>query len=210
MTTTQPLHHPKSIIKLFSTLVILLLATVAANAQWTTPDASQNINNTNTGNVGIGTTTPTALLEVKKNQNAGTSITIDNPFTTAANVAISVLSFKQSGASRFQIASINDNNTTHIGGAGTVQLWNFANGPMLFSTNNTERMRINAAGKIGIGTTIVPTAQLHIALPSAEGEALRFHRNGTGVGWGVAQFFALNNSSGTMTDYAQISGGITS
>ena len=209
MITTQPLHRPNSIAKLFSSLVILLLATVAANAQWTTPDASQNINNTNTGNVGIGTTTPTALLEVKKNQNAGTAINIDNPFTTAANAAFSVLSFKQSGANRFHIASINDNNTTHFGGPGTVQFWNFANAPMLFSTNNTERMRINAAGKIGIGTTIVPTAQLHIVVPSGEGEALRFHRNGTGIGWGVAQFFALNNSSGAAIDYAQISGGIT-
>ncbi len=189
---------------------LFLLQPAAAKAQWTTPDASQNINNTNTGNVGIGTTTPTASLEVKKNQNAGTNVLIDNPFTTASNAAYSGLFFKQSGVNRFHIASINDNNTTQTGGAGAVQFWNTANGPMLFSTNNTERMRINAAGKIGIGTTVVPTAQLHIMTASGDGEGLRLHRNGTGVGWGVAQFFALNNSSGAQTDYAQISGGITS
>lgn len=208
MTTTQ--HRLNSITKLFSLFVIVLLTTVVANAQWTTPDGSGNINNTNSGNVGIGTSTPTTLLEVKKNQNAGTTIIVDNPFTSAANVALTGLSLKQSGVNRFHIVSINDNNTTHIGGPGTVQLWNFANAPMLFSTNNTERMRINAGGKIGINTTIVPTAWLHIAVPSAEAEALRLHRNGTGAGWGVAQFFALNNSSGTMVDFAQISGGITS
>jgi len=187
-----------------------LLQPAAVKAQWTTPDASQNINNTNTGNVGIGTTTPTALLEIKKSQNAGTNIIVDNPFTTASNSAFSVLTFKQSGVNRFHIASINDNNTLHFGGPGTVQFWNFANAPMLFSTNNTERMRINAGGKIGINTTAVPTAQLHIMTPSAEGEALRLHRDGNTPAWGVAQFFALNNSSGTLTDYGQISGGITS
>ena len=39
-------------------LVVALGCFAQAGAQWTTPDASQNINNTNTGNVGIGTTTP--------------------------------------------------------------------------------------------------------------------------------------------------------
>ena len=120
MTTPQPQPRLHSISKLFGTLVILLLTTVAANAQWTTPDGSGNINNTNSGSVGIGTSTPTALLEVKKSQNAGTSIIVDNPFTTAANTAITAISLKQGGVNRFHIASINDNNTTHYGGGGPI------------------------------------------------------------------------------------------
>lgn len=207
MIKTQPQHQPRSVIKVFSALIVLLLATVAANAQWTTPDASQNINNTNTGNVGIGTTTPTSLLEVKKSQNAATTVTVDNPFTTSGNSAYSAFVLKQGGVLRLHIASVNDNHSFLT--PGTAQFWNFANAPTVFATNNAERMRINAAGKIGIGTTIVPNAQLHIALPSGEGEALRFHRNGNSAGWGVAQFFALNNSSGGMIDYAQISGVIS-
>ena len=208
MITTQPQHRPNSITKLFSTLVILLLATVAANAQWTTPDASQNINNTNTGNVGIGTTTPSSLLEVKKSQNAGTTISVDNPFTSASNTAFPALMLKQNGANRLQVASANDNHSVFPG--GTALFWNFVNAPTIFATNNIERMRINASGKIGIGTTIAPTAYLHIAVPSAEFEALRLHRAGNGVGWGVAQYFALNNSSGAIVDYGQISGVIGS
>ena len=188
-------------------LLVLLLATVAANAQWTTPDASQNINNTNTGNVGIGTPTPGSVLEVKKSQNASTSVAVDNPFTTAGNTAFSSFALKQNGVLRAHIASVNDNHSFLT--AGTAQFWNFMNAPMVFATNSTERLRINAGGKIGINTTIVPTAWLHIAVPSTEGEALRLHRSANSAGWGVGQFFALNNSSGAMVDYAQISGGIT-
>jgi Peptidase_G2, IMC autoproteolytic cleavage domain len=191
-------------------VVLVVGCFVNASAQWTTPDASQNINNTNTGNVGIGTTTPGSLLEVKKNQSSGTTVTVDNPFTTVSNSAYSGLVLKQNGVLRLQFVSVNDNNSVHIGGPGAAQIWNLANGPMLFATNSLERMRINAAGKIGINSTIVPTAQLHIATVSGEGEALRFYRPGNSVGWGVAQFFALNNSSGGMVDYAQISGGISS
>ena len=206
MTTTQPQHRLNSITKLFSTLVILLLTTVAANAQWTTPDGSGNISNTNTGSVGIGTPTPTALLEVKKNQNAATLISVDNPFTTSGHLAYSGIVFKQGGVSRLQIASVNDNHSFIP--SGTAQFWNIANAPVVLATNNTERMRINAGGKVAINSAISPNAWLHIAVPNLEGEALRLHRAANTAGWGVGQFFALNNSSGTMVDYAMVSGGV--
>tara|TARA_X000000950_G_scaffold76682_1_gene95995 strand:- start:2414 stop:3550 length:1137 start_codon:yes stop_codon:yes gene_type:complete len=41
-------------------------------------------------------------------------------------------------------------------------VWNYENSDMLFGTNNTERMRINSSGNVGIGTTS-PTRPLHIA-----------------------------------------------
>src|SRR5690349_17573871 len=194
-------------IRIFGTLVVLLLATVAANAQWTTPDSSGNISNTNTGNVGIGTNSPVMLLEVKKSQNASTSVSVDNPYTTAGNSAFSSFGLKQNGVLRLHVASVNDNHSFLT--PGTAQFWNFMNAPTVFATNSIERMRINAGGKIGINSTISPTAWLHIAVPSGEGEALRLYRDGNFANWGVAQFFALNNSSGGMIDYAQISGGIS-
>jgi hypothetical protein len=48
-------------------LAALLLQTREARAQWTQPDAQGNINTTNTGNVGIGTTTPTSKLVLSAN-----------------------------------------------------------------------------------------------------------------------------------------------
>jgi len=134
-------------------LLLLLGCFAQASAQWTTPDGSGNISNTNSGNVGIGTSSPTALLEVKKNQSAGTTIIIDNPFTTSPNAAYSGVFLKQNGAFRLFVGSINDNNNTHFGGSGAVQFWNFANAPTLFATNNTEAMRLTGGGNLGIGTT---------------------------------------------------------
>lgn len=67
MSIIQQTIHPK-LSPLFSLLAFALVVALGcfaqAGAQWTTPDASQNINNTNTGNVGIGTSTPTSKLEV--------------------------------------------------------------------------------------------------------------------------------------------------
>src|SRR3979411_495064 len=78
-----------------------------------------------TGNVGIGTTSPGALLEVNKSQNAGTTVVVDNGYTTASNAPDSGALFKQAGANRFLFGSINDGNTVVAGGAGGIQLWNF-------------------------------------------------------------------------------------
>ena len=156
MNKIQP--QPQSF-RIFGALVVILLATVAANAQWTTPDANQNINNTNTGNVGIGTTTPTSLLEVKKSQSAATTLIVDNPFTTSGNSASSGFLLKQAGANRLLVSSINDNNGSIT--PGTAQFWNFANGPTVFANNNTETMRISATGNLGIGIN-APTEKLHV------------------------------------------------
>jgi hypothetical protein len=42
------------------------------SAQWTTPDANQNINNTNTGNIGIGTTNPIPKVDIVTGVGNGT------------------------------------------------------------------------------------------------------------------------------------------
>ena len=56
------------IINLIGIAVIILCAcSPTVLAQWTQPDASGNINSTNTGNVGVGTTTPGAKLTVSNN-----------------------------------------------------------------------------------------------------------------------------------------------
>jgi hypothetical protein len=85
---------------------------------------------TDTGNVGIGTTSPGERLAVSGNIQT-TNATYN--FVGAT-----------SGSVQAQFAA---------NGGGTVDLRAVSNHPMTFNTNNTEKMRITSAGNVGIGTT---------------------------------------------------------
>ena len=301
----RPTKHYLTLRPVTVALLFLVFLTMSRSAygQWTPAPApnGNDIYNTNTGNVGIGTNgAPTATLEVKKSQNAATTVTLDNPFTTAGNLSYSAFVVKQNGVIRMHVASVNDNHSFIP--AGTAQFWNFMNAPMVFATNNAEQVRISPTGNVGIGTNApdvklqihhastntnlanigladlsfafrntsntngnmslisfqdsagwgnaqigaiqkdqtnhsadlvfftreaaafgermrirgdgkigigvnVPTAKLHLL--ASDGQGLRMYRDGNFVNWGIAQFFALNNSSGVATDYAQVSGAIS-
>ena len=80
---------------------------------------------TSDGKVGIGTTTPTGVLEVK-----GTD-TINHQYTGSANKVL----FGQFNAT------------------GDASINNQANAVLIFGTNNTERMRIDITGGLAVGKT---------------------------------------------------------
>jgi hypothetical protein len=178
--------------------VCLLLGQASSTrAQWTT--SGSNIY-TNTNNVGIGTNSPNAPLEINKSYNGGTSLIIDNSFTTSGNAAFSGFWFKQGGANRFFFGTINDGNGTQEGGPGAVQFWNFASGPMLFATNHVERMRIDASGNIGFGTSTPNTFQGGFVVL---GKALQFRAADhatlaiSAMGAGKVPVITLENSDAT-------------
>ncbi|MBK7961858.1 MAG: hypothetical protein IPK04_12075, partial [Bdellovibrionales bacterium] len=126
------------------------------------------------GYVGIGTTSPTALLSVRKDQDAGTNIRIDN-ITNGINAGSSLglgnnvgnigqigtysSSFSMSHlANRFSVAS-------DTGGNGLdLMAWK-GTGDMRFYTGGSattnERIRITSTGNVGIGTT-TPTQKLDV------------------------------------------------
>jgi hypothetical protein len=109
----------------------------AARAQWVTNGT--NISNANPGNVGVGTTTPAQIFHVHSNGTySGTRV------TTAATGG-----------------TINDGVNFGYDDAYGAYIWNREASPIIFSTNDTERMRLNAAGNLGLGTT-VPNAKFHV------------------------------------------------
>ena len=94
------------------------------------------------GNVGIGTSSPGSKLEV-----AGATIRLTN--SSAGNTSLQITASGQTaGSSSFDL--IND--------ASVAYVYNRANTPLVFGTNNTERARISAAGGFSVGTTADPGA----------------------------------------------------
>ena len=102
------------------------------------------------GNVGIGTTSPGAAIDVVRNTgSANSQISIRNLSTaTNSNALLSVFSNNNTVA----VNLLSDGLGTVFGSAGGV-LYTSTNHPLLFAINSAERMRIDSSGNVGIGTT---------------------------------------------------------
>ncbi len=116
------------------------------------------------GAVGVGTATPSSLLEVSTSQNAATAITVGN--ANAGGSALAGLA-AVSSAGTFALGI---NGAANQSGAAYV--FNLANTDLKFGTNGSERMRIQAGGNIGIGTS-GPFSPLHVASPFAKTNVAR-------------------------------------
>jgi hypothetical protein len=97
------------------------------------------------GNVGIGTSSPSALLHVRKDQTAATYIMADNLGTVNAATS-SGFACAEGGSVTAFFRSLRD-------ATGIAQLFNTSASPLTFGTNNTERARIDASGNLLVGTT---------------------------------------------------------
>ncbi len=101
---------------------------------------------TTSGNVGIGTTAPGALLSVNQSSGSATQLLLSNNAGTTGN-------YQQI---KFQFSQANSSYGSAI--RSIVQLGAADGGTLAFLTDNTggtltERMRIDNAGNVGIGTT---------------------------------------------------------
>jgi hypothetical protein len=99
----------------------------------------------NSGNLGIGTSSPSFRLDVLTGVE-GDSIRLNNNNANigAANTFGFVVA--ESGSARVNLRYRRD-------GSGSAELYNVSNGPFVFGTNNTERARIDANGNIVAGAS---------------------------------------------------------
>ncbi|TDW99940.1 hypothetical protein [Dinghuibacter silviterrae] len=142
----------------------LFLYTPFLFAQWTT--TGNNIYNSNTGNVGIGTTLPAGFLDVGKPADSVLASVLGRvPEGNSSGIG-TYLGVRTGGTQPGSIMSfslehrfygyLNSAINFYRGGATT-------GGFLTFSTNNgTEQMRLDPSGNLGIGTT-TPAARADVA-----------------------------------------------
>jgi hypothetical protein len=125
------------------------------------------------GNLGVGTTSPTQRLRVEQNYNGSTWMNAANTNTgSGAGAGVLFTTDQGDAGAVFQNSSGN-------GTANAVRLRNLLNAPILFETNNTERMRITSDGNVVIGGTsangkfMVFDANASIRATSSSGPSIR-------------------------------------
>jgi hypothetical protein len=116
-------------------------------------NTSERMRISSTGNVGIGTTSPSQRLHVTDGTTTG-------DVRIALGTGVNALEIIRNGAS--------DNWIRSYGGEFLIDQQ--ANNSLIFRTNATEKARITAAGNVGIGTTS-PSTKLEISNSSTGGSS---------------------------------------
>ena len=110
------------------------------------------------GNVGIGTSSPSRKLDILGTANSGVSIKVSA--TNSGSSTFSALIFGSNIDAAVSYIQQNSSTNTTLGGGNSLNILS-KSGPMVFSTNNIENMRIDS-GNVGIGLTS-PTGKLDVA-----------------------------------------------
>jgi hypothetical protein len=120
--------------------------TIAAGKGLTVDTSTLHVDATN-NRVGIGVTSPLKALHVK---STGAVLRLETTATTGSNY----IDFNDADENKAFIG-------LGSGGDDSLSVWNVKNDTVRIATNNTERMRIDSSGNVGIGVTSA-SAKLHV------------------------------------------------
>ena len=104
-----------------------------------------------TGNVGIGTSSPTGLLELSATTGSGSLNLVSTVNATDAGQKVAFFGASRSETDE-EMAYIQGLLVSNNGGAGNTQ-----QGKLAFGTSGVEAMRIDASGNVLVGTNVLPT-----------------------------------------------------
>jgi hypothetical protein len=144
-----------------------------------------------TGNVGIGTTSPTEKLQVS-GSSADTFAFINTTGATKSGISLG-----NNGSTYGQLYFDNANNNVSL-------LQKYASGSLILGTNSTERMRIFSSGGVSIGNTTDPGVNNLSVTGTVAGSNITAGGNVTGsstscTGNAATATTATNQSGGTVS-----------
>lgn len=194
------------------TLMVMMGQVNQVQGQWATN--GNDIYNTNTGNVGIGTTSPPQLLSIQKDHNSNTSVGV---FNTADGASASIglgVSRTTDYSNKFFVLGVTAPSFS-LSGFGETAYLHSSGVPIKFGTQSAHdmyfftngisnpKLTIASGGNVGIGTT-TPNSKF-VVKQSADSfiGGLHLTRNATADTWSMvtgadnALYFGYaNNASG--------------
>ena len=196
----------RSITLITMALITLLTCVPNAMAQWTQPDTGGNINSTNTGNVGIGTSAPAYKLEIQSPSRFSMAVLGDGDTVGYAGISIGARTTTNIATNRTSQFNFSMRKDTWFGGDGSgpsfvIEAVSKIGGYVApFIITPTNNIILNGGqgasglsyGNVGIGTTN-PATKLDV---NGVG---KFEGNGAGLivkntnGW--SQFVATRTGS---------------
>jgi hypothetical protein len=149
------------------------------------------------GNVGIGTSSPSFKLDIISSANSTIGTRVYN--TNTGSAAFAALSLGND-TGNVQGLYLNSSTNTSYAGANSLSLIQVGAYPIGFVTNNIERMRIDSSGNLLVGTTSTAITTQGIAIIPTTDSLIRIaHISGTPSNSIYVQFGYNATSIGSIT-----------